>query len=343
MIQPSWTVVSSLAQQLSRPELLLSALSRLGMILLIVLLASAGYGIAAKVIRTTLIPRPGAANYERKIQRSKTMVPLLRSVSRYLIYFVAGVAVLQQLGIDATAIVASAGVVGLAVGFGAQTLVKDLISGFFLLFEGLIAVGDVITVGEHTGEVEAIGIRVTQVRKLSGELRIIPNGEITSFGHLKRDFSRAVVNVGLAYEQDHEAGLGVLASAARAWAAQHGDLALDAPDVQGIVDFGASECTARVIVKVKAGEQWGAERSLRGAIKRAFDDAGVEMPFPRQVFYQRGEGRGRIPPRRLEPRETEPVAPEEAPEVQGRQEGTWDRLEELAGRFRKILGRSKEP
>jgi small conductance mechanosensitive channel len=280
-----------IAEALSSQYLVLlwPALRRAGSVVLILVLASAGYGVAARLLRRALTPQPGVPDRDRKLQRSKTMVPLLRSLARYLIYFVAGVAILQQLGIDATAILASAGVVGLAVGFGAQTLVKDLLSGLFLLFEGLIAVGDVIRVGEHVGEVESIGIRVTQLRKLDGELRVIPNGELTSFGHLKRDFSRAVVTVALAYEQDTDRALEVLRAAASGWAEENGALALEAPEVQGFVEFGPSECTARVVAKVPPGEQWAAERSLRRAIKEALDEEGVEIGFSRQVSYVRGE------------------------------------------------------
>lgn len=285
--------LASLAVALSGQSLvaLLPLLRRAGTIGLILVLASVGYALAARLLSRALTPRPGAADVERKRRRAATLVPLGRSLARYLIYFVAGVAILQQLGIDATAILASAGVVGVAVGFGAQSLVRDLLSGMFLLFEGLIAVGDVIRVGEHAGEVESIGIRVTQIRKLDGELRVIPNGEITSFGHLKRGFSRAVVEVGLAYEQDVDWSLDALRRAVAGWAEEQAGVALEAPEVQGIVQFGASECLARVVAKVSPGEQWAAERSLRRAIRRAFDAEGVDIPLPRQVSYVRREER----------------------------------------------------
>lgn len=329
------------------PRLATEALQRLGSIFLILILAAVGYAVLARLLRRALTPRAGVAGYERKLQRAQTMIPLLRSIARYVVYFVAGVAILQQLDIDATAVVASAGVVGLAVGFGAQTLVRDVISGFFLLFEGLIAVGDIVAVGDHTGVVEDIGLRVTQIRKLSGELRVVPNGEITSFGHLKRDWARALVVVGIAYEADFEQALRVLDAVARRWAAENPILVLEPPEVQGVVEFGASECTARVVVKVVAGEQWAAERDLRRAIKRAFDETNVEIPFPRRVVYVREDREVDNRIRWAEPvpeaEATEPLEATEAhdgrefPQVEGEAERRWSSTQGLAKRLRGYL------
>lgn len=332
---------SELLRRAADTDFLTLVAQKVGAVTLVLFLASVGYGLLARLLRRALTPGEGAAGYERKLQRAQTMVPLLRSIGRYVVYFVAGVAILQQFGIDATAVVASAGVVGLAVGFGAQSLVKDLISGFFLLFEGLIAVGDIVTVGGHTGVVEAIGIRVTQVRKFDGELRVIPNGEITSFGHLKRDWARAVVTVGIAYEKNFEEALQVLARVARGWAEQNEMVILEPPEVQGMLAFGDSDCQARVVTKVKPGEQWACERSLRRSIKKAFDDANVEIPFPRRVVYLREEKavddrirlvappvvEARVPPPAAEPNPEEELVPE------GQPERAWSAVTALAGRF----------
>ncbi|MBI5443401.1 MAG: mechanosensitive ion channel family protein [Deltaproteobacteria bacterium] len=266
------------------PALLLLVATKAATILLVLVLASVATRLTGKAVGRLLAPRLGAPGFEEKLARSKTLIPLLRSMARYVIYFVAGVAILQQVGIDATAVLASAGVVGIAVGFGAQTLVKDLISGFFLLFEGLIAVGDVITVGAHTGEVEAIGIRTTQLRKLNGELWMIPNGEISHFGQLRRGYGRAAVNVPMPYELDSEALLRTIEDAALEWARANEGLALERPQVEGPIDL-APACTARVSVKVPPGQQAPAEQSLRRALKRALDAAGIPPPYPRQVSY----------------------------------------------------------
>jgi small conductance mechanosensitive channel len=219
--------------------------------------------------------------------KGKTIAPLLKSVLKYCTIFVGAVLVLRALGVDPTPIIAGAGVVGLAVGFGAQTLVKDVIAGFFLLFEGLIAVGDVVSFGNSAGVVEEVGLRVTKYRTFSGELWVIPNGEIRAFGNSNRQWMRAVVAVGVAYEQDVGKAMHVLEEVGKAWASERRDIVLEPPQVQGILSFDESSVTLRLVVKVRPMQQWGAEVELRRRIKEAFDREGVEIPFPRRVFYTR--------------------------------------------------------
>jgi small conductance mechanosensitive channel len=219
--------------------------------------------------------------------KGKTIAPLLKNLLKYCTIFVAGVVVLRVLGVDPTPIIAGAGVVGLAVGFGAQTLVKDVISGFFLLFEGLIAVGDVISFGNSAGVVEEVGLRVTKYRTFSGELWVIPNGEIRAFGNSNRQWMRAVVVVGVAYEEDVSRAMRVLDEVGKAWAEERRDIVLEPPQVQGILSFDESSITLRVAIKVKPSQQGAAELELRRRIKEAFDRAGVEIPTPRRAFYPR--------------------------------------------------------
>ena len=123
-----------------------------------------------------LRPLAGATEHPARAQRAQTLGPLLTSAARYFMAFLVGVVILQQIGIDVRAVLVSAGVVGVAIGLGAQSLIRDVIMGFFILLENLVAVGDVIEVGPHTGVVESVGLRVTKLRKFSGELRIVPNG-----------------------------------------------------------------------------------------------------------------------------------------------------------------------
>jgi moderate conductance mechanosensitive channel len=224
--------------------------------------------------------------------KGKTVAPLLKNLLKYCTIFVAGVAVLRVLGVDPTPIIAGAGVVGLAVGFGAQTLVKDVISGFFLLFEGLIAVGDVISFGNSAGVVEEVGLRVTKYRTFTGELWVIPNGEIRAFGNSNRQWMRAVVVVGVAYEQDISNAMRVLDEVGKAWAEERRDIVLEPPQVQGILSFDDAAITLRLAIKVKPSQQGGAELELRRRIKEAFDREGVEIPIPRRVFYTRQDPEG---------------------------------------------------
>ncbi|MFW5740466.1 MAG: mechanosensitive ion channel family protein, partial [Myxococcota bacterium] len=182
-----------------------------------------------------------------------------------------------------------AGVLGLAVGFGAQALVRDVISGFFLILDGALSPGDFVKIADVEGEVEEVGLRITKVRALNGQLFYIPNGQIGVVGNHSRGWSRAIVVVGVAYEQQVERGLEVLRKVAKEWAADHEDLVLDEPVAQGVVGLNSSDVTLRIMAKVKPAEHWAAERELRARIKAAFDASDVEIPFPRQVVYHRQE------------------------------------------------------
>ncbi len=224
--------------------------------------------------------------------KGKTVAPLLKSVLKYCTIFFAGVLVLRAIGVDPTPIIAGAGVVGLAVGFGAQTLVKDVIAGFFLLFEGLIAVGDAVSFGNSSGVVEEVGLRVTKYRTFSGELWVIPNGEIRAFGNSNRQWMRAIVAVGVAYEQDVGKAMHILEEVGKAWATEHRDDVLEPPQVQGILSFDEASVSLRLVVKVRSSQKAAAEWELRRRIKEAFDREAVEVPFPRRVFYTQPETDG---------------------------------------------------
>jgi len=271
------------------PENIILWWGKLITIIIILVVAKIALSIIYKLIEKSLTPLKKSKNYKKRISRANTLIPLLQSISKYVIYFIAGVMVLRELGVDTTAIIASAGVVGLAIGFGAQSLVKDVLSGAFLLFEGIISVGDSVNVGEHSGTVEVIGLRNIHLRKYSGELRVIPYGEVASFGNFNKGYMRAIVKVGVAYEQDVEKGMKALEEIADKWAEENKDIVLEAPIVQGVLSLGSSEVTLRVSIKVKPMTHWGAERELKRRIKDTFDKKGIEIPFPRQVVYLKKE------------------------------------------------------
>jgi len=254
-------------------------------IIIIFIIAKTLMIVLSKIIKKSFTPIKKTKNYQAKLQRSNTIIPMFQSISKYVIYFIASVMALKEIGIDTTAIIASAGIVGLAVGFGAQTLVKDFISGAFIFFEGTISVGDVISVGEHSGMVEVINLRNIHLRKFSGELRIISNSDLNNFGNFNKKFTRAIVEVGVAYEQDIEKSMKILKEVAENWANENQDIVLEFPMVQGIVTFGSSDITLRVVIKVKPMTHWEAERELKKRIKNQFDEKGIEIPFPRQVVY----------------------------------------------------------
>lgn len=219
-------------------------------------------------------------------QRAATLSNLIQSSAKYVIWPIVTIMVLSELGLDVGALIATAGVAGLAIGFGAQTLVKDVIGGVFLLFDDVIRVGDLVNIGSTIGTVEEIGVRLIKVRKFDGELVMIPAGEVRTFGNKSRGWARVIVPVGLSYDQDVDSILPIMQDVAQQWADDHKDILLeDEPLVQGLMDFGDSSVTARVVVQVKPGEQYAAERELRHRLKRAFDAHGVEIPFPQRTVH----------------------------------------------------------
>jgi small conductance mechanosensitive channel len=189
---------------------------------------------------------------------------------------------LREVGVDIRALLVSAGVLGLAVGLGAQTLIRDVITGFFILFEGLIAVGDVIEVDSQTGTVETIGLRVTRIRLLNGGQRVIPNGELTKFTNFNRGWARAVVDVSVGYDTDVRRALETLERVGREWARETGH-ALEPPEAQGVVRFGEGDLGLRLLAVVEPSRRFDAEAQLRRRIKEAFERDGI--PFPHRVVY----------------------------------------------------------
>ena len=197
-------------------------------------------------------------------QRAYTISHLISSSVRYVAWPIALIMVLSEIGIEVGALLATAGIAGLAIGFGAQTLVKDVISGIFLLFDDSIHVGDLVRIGTDAGTVEYIGVRLIKVRKFDGELMMVPAGELRIFGNKSIGFARVIVEVRLSYEQDVETVLPVMQRVADEWAAGRREILLEeGPQVQALTAFGDSFVTARVVVMVVPGEQFAAERELR--------------------------------------------------------------------------------
>ena len=271
---------------------LVVVVSRILVVLAAVGLALVGYRAGSRLIDRLLRPLEGASDYPVKVQRARTLGPLMKSVTRYALAFMALMVTLREVGVDIRALLVSAGVLGLAVGLGAQSLIKDVITGFFILFEGLIAVGDVIEVGSHVGTVESIGLRVTKLRMLNGAQRVIPNGELTQFANYNKGWARAVLDVTVAYDVDVRRALELLERLAREWGRETG-LALEDPQAQGIVRFGDGELGLRLMVKVPADKRAEAEMELRRRIKETFDREGIQVPSAERVVYLRAEKPGR--------------------------------------------------
>ncbi|MBC7217317.1 MAG: mechanosensitive ion channel family protein [Candidatus Caldatribacterium sp.] len=210
-----------------------------------------------------------------------TLLSLAHSIITYIVVFFALILILQEVGVNATAILAGAGVVGIAVGFGAQTLVRDILTGLFLIFEDSLSVGDIVQIGDITGTVEEIGLRVTRLRTFSGALVTIPNGEISRIVNYNRGFSRAVVEVSIAYEADIDKAVEVLRRVVAEYQSLRPDLFLGSPTIQRVVRLESSGVVLRVMVEVPPNKHWDAERELLYAIKKAFDAENIEIPYPK--------------------------------------------------------------
>jgi small conductance mechanosensitive channel len=252
-----------------------TTLGRVLTILTTLILGWIAYRLVSGIIHRLLRPLEGASNYAARVQRARTLDPLLISAVKYVVAFAVGIVVLQELGIDVRALVVSAGVVGLAISLGAQGLIRDVLTGLFLLFEGLLVVGDVIEVGPHTGVVESVALRITKIRKFTGELRIVPNSDLTAFGHHSAGWGRALVEVPVARDQDTEYALQVLEAVGRKFRESHPDRALEPPQAEGIVRFGDNDMVLRLHARVDATAREDLELELRRRVKDALEEAGI--------------------------------------------------------------------
>jgi small conductance mechanosensitive channel len=275
-----------LFDELLHPERVEATIETAIAIVFILVLTRLAYGLTSALLRRSLRPDRLARSPQRQAE-VRTLVPLADSVLRYLLYFAALIMILDRLHFNVSALVASAGLVGVAVGFGAQPLIRDIISGLLMLFEGLIQVGDVVRVGDVSGEVERVSLRTLQVRQYSGELVTIPNGQILQFGNLNRGFMRAIVHVAIAYEADLDQAIAVMQRVGEQWAAEHADVVLARPQAQGVIEFGTAGVTARLVVMVTPFAYGTAEPELRRRLKAAFDQARIGMASPRRVIYLR--------------------------------------------------------
>ncbi len=232
-----------------------------------------------------------AAVSARRAQRAAALGTLADSAVRTVIWGFAVLTALGTVGIDLAPLIAGAGIVGVAVGFGAQNLVRDLLAGISMLLEDQYGVGDVIDVGEATGVVEAVGLRTTRLRDLAGTVWHVPNGVITRVGNMTQEWSRAVVDIGLPYDVDVDRAEQLVRGILERFAAEseQQEVLLEAPELLGVQALADSSVDLRVLLRTRPGEQWATARRLRRAVKREFDAAGIEIPFPQRTIWVRPE------------------------------------------------------
>ncbi len=236
-------------------------------------------------------------------KRTETLAGLIEKTVRALVLIAAFLMILQSLGINIGPLLAGAGVVGLAVGFGAQSLVKDVISGFFILLENHMNVGDVVSIAGKEGVIESINLRVTTLRDYSGNVHVIPNGQIAVLTNMTKGFSRAVLEIGVAYKENVDEVMQVMKDVAE-------DLADDPEwrtriygpmEMSGLDSFGDSSVNIKARIETQPREQWNVAREYRRRLKNVFDEKGIEIPFPHVTIYMgEGENTGVLKTRNVE-------------------------------------------
>lgn len=214
-------------------------------------------------------------------RRAKTLVPLLKSIVRYLVYLIAGLTILNKLGVPIGSLLAAAGIGGVAIGFGAQSLVRDIITGFFLLFEDQFAVGDYVTLSGVSGNVEEMTLRVTKIRDFGGQLHIIPNGQINQVTNHMGSRMRVLFEVTVPIDTDGTKVEGVLRNLFHRFAAEHSEVQ-EGPSLLGVSRVDHTGVSYLLIAKTDPGRQWAVERELRGAVWKELIGNGIYPAVPQQ-------------------------------------------------------------
>ncbi len=224
---------------------------------------------------------------ERSTQRTRTVGNVVGSLASILIYVIGIGMALAEFGVNLGPLIAGAGIVGVALGFGAQSLVKDFLSGIFMFIEDQYGVGDVIDVGEASGVVEVVNLRTTRIRSVDGTLWHVPNGEIRRVANKSQEWARTVLDIEVAYDTDIAHATEVIKRVAdEVWEeAPDNATILEEPELWGVEAFGDSAIAIRLVMKVEPSEQWATARLIRARIKEAFDAEGISIPFPQRTVW----------------------------------------------------------
>lgn len=221
-------------------------------------------------------------------RREATLLKLLQNILTYVVYFIAFMMILSTLTIDVSAMLAGAGIVGLAVGFGAQNLVRDIITGFFIIFEDQFSVGDFVRIGQFEGTVEEIGLRTTKIKTWTGELHILPNGNITEVTNFSLYNSMAVVDLSLSYDSDIKKVETVISEVLKEMPNKYEEI-VKVPEILGVQNLAASDVVLRIAAETLPMKHFIVARALRKELKECLDRNGIEIPYPRMVMYSRQE------------------------------------------------------
>ena len=219
-------------------------------------------------------------------RRQNTLLKLLENVIAYIVYFAAILAVLSAFSINVAGLIAGAGVLGLAIGFGAQNLVRDVITGFFIIFEDQFSVGDYVRIGASEGTVQEIGLRTTKLKGMNGEIHIFPNGTVIEVVNYSLNNSIAIVDVSVAYEADIPKAEELIRQFLTGLPEQYEQLVKE-PELLGVQNLAASEVVMRITAETKPMQHFSVARIIRRDLKIFMDEHGIEIPYPKMVMYQK--------------------------------------------------------
>ena len=269
---------------------LITVLPRLLLILIIAAVVVRLVNVLLKRLRPVVVGRLQKGGMEDDGELDKrldTLFGILRSVIKVIIWLILAMLILKQLGIDVAPLIAGAGIIGLAVGFGAQELVRDFISGFFMLLENQVRAGDVAIVNGTGGLVESVGLRTIVLRDLSGTVHIFQNGKINSMSNMTKEWSAMVFDIGVAYKEDVDRVMEVMSAVDNDLRNDEsfGSLILQPMEIFGVDGFGDSAVVIKGRIKTKPIQQWAVGREYRRRLKIAFDREGIEIPFPHRTIY----------------------------------------------------------
>jgi len=270
----------------------------------IVLIAGGAWivlGVSQRLIRAFRVRITSKMQNREDIKRAETLGRVFRYIASVLVILIAATLILSELGIAVAPILGAAGVVGLAVGFGAQSLVKDYFAGFFILLENQIRQGDVVGIADKAGLVEEVTLRYVRLRDYDGNVHIVSNGLITTVTNMSRGFAQSVVDVGVAYREDTDQAVEVMRETGAQMRADpvFGLKILDDLEIAGVDKWDDSAVILRCRFKVQPLEQWNVRREFLRRLKKAFDARGIEIPFPHLTIYAGVAKDGSAPPFRV--------------------------------------------
>lgn len=277
----------------------------IGVIILVMLILLALMRrISRRIANLLTLPTSSVSSSEERKQRVNTLSGVIDYVGTVVIYVVAVLMIMDEINVPVAPLLAGAGVVGLAIAFGAQSLIKDFFYGFLILFEGQYSVNDEVEIGSVIGKVERLTLRVTVVRDYQGFLHYIPNGQVTIVCNRSQGWSRSVVAIGIGYSSDLDRAMAAMEEVGNELRADlvYGDRIIGDPEIWGVDDLGDSAVSLKMAIKVKPGELHTIRRQLLKRIKKKFDELEIEIPFPQQVVH--------LSPPEGEPRDSDRNRPE---------------------------------